>query len=42
MDDAGKDPINGPEHLKMIHGGKVLDNTKTFEGVSPYAWASAN
>ncbi|KAJ1487435.1 hypothetical protein T484DRAFT_1786563 [Baffinella frigidus] len=28
---AGKDPVAGPEDLKMIHGGKVLDNLKTFE-----------
>jgi len=32
---AGKDPVAGPEDLKMIHGGKVLDNTKTFEGQMP-------
>ena len=32
---AGKDPVAGPEDLKMIHGGKVLDNTKTFEGRMP-------
>lgn len=32
LDGAGKDPVAGPEDLKMIHGGKVLDNLKTFEG----------
>jgi hypothetical protein len=29
---TGKDPISGPADLKMIHSGKVLEDSKTFEG----------
>uniref|UniRef100_A0A6T8JAD6 Ubiquitin-like domain-containing protein n=1 Tax=Hemiselmis andersenii TaxID=464988 RepID=A0A6T8JAD6_HEMAN len=28
---ADKEAITGPDDLKMIHSGKVLDNAKTFE-----------
>mmetsp|Transcript_69846 Transcript_69846/g.145644 ORF Transcript_69846/g.145644 Transcript_69846/m.145644 type:complete len:115 (+) Transcript_69846:313-657(+) len=27
----GKEPVEGPDDLKMIHAGKVLENEKTFE-----------
>mmetsp|Transcript_21177 Transcript_21177/g.42750 ORF Transcript_21177/g.42750 Transcript_21177/m.42750 type:complete len:113 (+) Transcript_21177:158-496(+) len=27
----GKDPVSGAEDLKLIFGGKVLDNEKSFE-----------
>mmetsp|Transcript_43543 Transcript_43543/g.102313 ORF Transcript_43543/g.102313 Transcript_43543/m.102313 type:complete len:113 (-) Transcript_43543:93-431(-) len=27
----GKEPVTGPEDLKLIHGGKVLDSEKSFE-----------
>mmetsp|Transcript_41367 Transcript_41367/g.80831 ORF Transcript_41367/g.80831 Transcript_41367/m.80831 type:complete len:112 (+) Transcript_41367:39-374(+) len=28
---ADKEAVGSPDDLKMIHSGKVLDNTKTFE-----------
>mmetsp|Transcript_42030 Transcript_42030/g.65717 ORF Transcript_42030/g.65717 Transcript_42030/m.65717 type:complete len:110 (-) Transcript_42030:140-469(-) len=28
---AGKDEITGPDDLKMIFSGKILENAKTFE-----------
>eukprot|EP00961_Rhodomonas_salina_P017912 240952-Rhodomonas_salina.1 len=28
---AEKDKVGGPEDLKVIYSGKVLDNDKTFE-----------
>jgi hypothetical protein len=28
----GKDPISSPEDVRMIYAGKVLENTKSFQG----------
>lgn len=32
---AGKDPVSGPEDIRMIHSGKVLEDSRTFEGMPP-------
>jgi hypothetical protein len=32
---AGKDPITGPDDVRMIYAGKVLENTKSFQGSMP-------
>mmetsp|Transcript_16093 Transcript_16093/g.32218 ORF Transcript_16093/g.32218 Transcript_16093/m.32218 type:complete len:112 (+) Transcript_16093:163-498(+) len=30
---SGKEPVTGPDDLKLIYGGKVLDNLKSFEEI---------
>jgi hypothetical protein len=32
---SGKDPITGPDDVRMIYAGKVLENTKSFQGSMP-------